>query len=132
MIGKVLAVLSILIAASASLLYIRLKAADLNGIERVQNTSFDEVAPGLYRLARTWTMIKNVLEVNVNVFLIKDGKNYILIDTGFGGTNYTDLLVNSIHSATKNGNVRIILGRACCSRSLPSSGWHVVVQFTIL
>ena len=49
------------------------------------------------------------MEVPISVFLIKSGKDYVLIDAGIPGMNYTDLLINGIKTATQSGNLRIIM-----------------------
>lgn len=75
----------------------------------IQDTKFDEVAPNLYRLGSTWTLIRKVVEAHVAVFLVKRGKDYILIDAGVPGANYTDMLIGAVNAATKDGNLRLVL-----------------------
>ena len=108
--GKILIILSVAIAIFGFVLYGLLQSADEKHVPQgTQNTSFDEIAPDLYRLGRTWELVKKYLEVHISVFLIKSGKDFILIDTGVPGTNYTDLIIRSARAATEHGNLRMIL-----------------------
>ncbi len=110
---KLLTLASILIALLGVALYSKLQAVDPSYVPQgTQNTGFDEVAPDLYRLGRTWTVLQKILEIHISVFLIRSGKDYILVDAGVPNTNYTDLLVEGVRAATKNGNLRMIL-RKC-------------------
>lgn len=110
MIGKLLTVSNIIIAILASGFYARFRQIEASHVPSgIQSTSFDEVAPDLYRFGRTWTLVKTVLEVRISTFLIKSGKDYILIDAGVPSANYTDHLIPALKAATKHGNLRWIL-----------------------
>ena len=110
MIGKIFTVLSIIIALLASGLYARFRQIEASYVPQgVLSIGFDEIAPGLYRFGRTWTLVKTVLEVHISTFMIKNGKDFILIDSGVPTANYTNHLIPAVKAATKNGNLRLIL-----------------------
>ena len=107
--GKVLVGTSALIAVLAAVTYIRYSSNPDYVPAGIQNSAFEEVAPDLFRFNRVWAPVNHVLEIPISVFLIKSGKHYVLIDAGIPGTNYTNLLINGIKTATRSGHLRTIL-----------------------
>jgi glyoxylase-like metal-dependent hydrolase (beta-lactamase superfamily II) len=99
---------SALLVVGTGILIAHYRALD-SDLDGARDVAFGKIAPDLYRLGHTWTVVKKLLEVNVAVFLIKSGKNYILIDTGVPGPNYTTILIDAVRDATKNGKLRMIL-----------------------
>ncbi len=79
------------------------------GPEGVQSRGFDLIAPELYRLGYSMRLIPKLFEPHVSTFLIKNGRNYILVDAGWPGQNFTQLLIPALKDATKGGNLRFIL-----------------------
>ena len=79
------------------------------GPDGVQSKGFELVAPDLYRLGYSMQLIPKILEPHVSSFLVKSGKDFILIDAGWPGKNFTDLLIPALKEATKGGTLRFIL-----------------------
>ena len=79
------------------------------GPDGVQSWGFDLVAPDLYRLGYNIRIIPKLFEPHVSTFLIKSGRNYILVDAGWPGQNFTQLFIPALKDATKGGTLRFIL-----------------------
>ncbi len=109
MIGKVLFGTTALLAVLAAVTYTRYLHDSHYTPEGILDSRFEEVAPELFRFNRVWTPVNHVIEVPISVFLIKSGKNFILIDAGIPGANYTDLLIDGVKTATQGGHLRMIL-----------------------
>ena len=98
-----------LLALTAGLGLVSVLHFTYEGPDGVQSKGFDLVAPGLYRLGYSMQLIPKILEPHVSTFLVKSGKDYILIDAGWPGKNFTDLFIPALKEATKGGTLRIIL-----------------------
>ncbi|BDA41208.1 probable metallo-hydrolase YflN [Coccomyxa sp. Obi] len=109
MIGKVLVGTTALLAVLAAVTYTRYLSDPHYVPEGIQNSKFEEVAPDLFRFNRVWAPVNHVMEVPISVFLIKSAKDYVLIDAGVPVTNYTNLLINGIKTATQGRHLRMIL-----------------------
>ena len=108
MIGKALLAGS-LFAAIAGVGLVAFVHHTYEGPDGVQSTGFDLVAPDLYRLGHSMQIIPKIMELHVSVFLVKSGRDYVLIDAGWPEKNHTDILISALKDATKGGTLRFIL-----------------------
>ena len=79
------------------------------GPDGVQSQRFDGIATDLSRFGHTMQLIPKVLEAHVSTFLIKSGKNFILIDAGWPTQDHTQLFMAALKDATRAGTLRWIL-----------------------
>lgn len=70
-------------------------------------SEFVDVIPDIKRLGYTWVNYGGLLPVDVLVYLMKHGSDYILMDVGAPGEN--DRLVNAVNRATKDGKLRLVI-----------------------
>ena len=74
-----------------------------------QEYAFEEIATDLYRLSYTIKLVPRIIESELSVFLVKDKEDFILIDAGWPGKAYRQLLMPALQSAVKGGTLRLIL-----------------------
>ena len=79
------------------------------GPDGVQSQRFDGIATDLFRFGHTMQLIPKAFEAHVSTFLIKSGRNYILIDAGWPTQNHTLLFMAALKDATRAGTLRWIL-----------------------
>ena len=88
------------------------------GPDGVQSQRFDSIAIDLSRFGHTMPLIPKVFEAHVSTFLIKAGRNYILIDAGWPTRNHTQLSMAALKDATRAGTLRwILLTHGCVKDS---------------
>ena len=106
-IGKILLTGSLLAVVAGGL--VAFVHHTYEGPDGVQSKLFDLVAPDLYRMGYSLQLIPKFFNIHVSMFLVKSGKDYILIDAGWPGKNFTDRLIPALKDATKGGTLRCIL-----------------------
>ena len=79
------------------------------GPDGVQSHRFDGIATDLSRFGHTMQLIPKVFEAHVSTFLVKSGKNFVLIDAGWPTQNHTQLFMAALKDATRAGTLRWIL-----------------------
>jgi hypothetical protein len=71
---------------------------------------FVEVQPGIQRLGYTWKNFGGLLNVDVLVYLIKHGSDYLLVDVSAPGAER--VLPHAVQEATKDGKLRLVLRKS--------------------
>ena len=71
--------------------------------------AFEEIATNLYRMSYTIKLVPRIIESELSVFLVKDKEDFILIDAGWPGKDYGQLLMPALENAMKGGTLRLIV-----------------------
>ncbi|CAL8463778.1 g3312 [Coccomyxa elongata] len=74
--------------------------------------AFQNVAKNLYRQGFLWETPggpRRGIVVDVHVFLVKIGQDYVLVDVGAPGKQYEQILIAGLREAVKDGNLRWVI-----------------------
>ncbi len=106
-----IALLAALLAIGASL-YSETLRAKLTGRPAPYPVAFQNVANNLYRQGFLWETPggpRSSIVVDVHVFLVNIGQDYILVDVGAPGKEYERILSAGLREAVKDGSLRWVI-----------------------
>lgn len=106
-----IALLAALLAIGASF-YSETLQAKLTGGPDPYPVAFQSVAKNLYRQGFLWKTPggpRSGILVDVHVFLVKIGQDYVLVDVGAPGNEYEQILIAGLRDAVKDGKLRWII-----------------------
>ncbi len=106
-----IALLATVLAIGASL-YSETLTAILSGVPKQYPATFQNVAKNLHRQGYLWRTPggpRSGIMVDVHVFLVKVGQDYILVDVGAPGDEYGQILKAGLREAVKDGNLRWVI-----------------------
>lgn len=110
-ISATVALLAALLAIGATL-HSKTLRAKLTGRPLGYPVAFQNVAEDLYRQGYLWKIPggpRRGILVDVHVFLIRNGQDYILVDVGAPGKEYEQILGAELREAVKGGKLRWVI-----------------------
>ena len=100
--------MSLALAVTSSAL-VALVGPAIRSPSTIQEYAFIEIATNLYRMSYSVKLIPGLLDPEISVFLVRDEEDFLLIDAGWPGEGYRQILMPALKGAIKGGTLRLIL-----------------------